>query len=126
MSLSLGPYRRLAVYVKPHVPLLTLGGLLALVVSGTEGLAAWLVLRFDSSTAYARYVVREVDRQPIRQTVELIRSQSPDAMTATFGISDRQAAIYDPRVRILESAADLDRVIGLNVLRLLGADSLLP
>jgi subfamily B ATP-binding cassette protein MsbA len=31
------------VYVKPHLPLLVVGGLLALVVSATEGLAAWLV-----------------------------------------------------------------------------------
>jgi subfamily B ATP-binding cassette protein MsbA len=43
VTFSLGPFRRLAVYVKPHLPLLVVGGLLALVVSGTEGLAAWLV-----------------------------------------------------------------------------------
>ena len=43
MTFSLGPFRRLAVYVKPHLPLLVVGGLLALVVSATEGLAAWLV-----------------------------------------------------------------------------------
>ena len=43
MTFSLGPFRRLAVYVKPHLPLLVVGGFLALVVSGTEGLAAWLV-----------------------------------------------------------------------------------
>ena len=43
MTFSLGPFRRLAAYVKPHLPLLVVGGLLALVVSATEGLAAWLV-----------------------------------------------------------------------------------
>ena len=43
MTFSLGPFRRLAVYVKPHLPLLVVGGLLALVVSATEGLAVWLV-----------------------------------------------------------------------------------
>jgi len=43
VTFSLGPFRRLAVYVKPHLPLLVVGGLLALVVSATEGLAAWLV-----------------------------------------------------------------------------------
>ena len=43
MTLSLGPYRRLVGYVKPHLPMLVGGGLLALVVSATEGAAAWLV-----------------------------------------------------------------------------------
>jgi len=43
VSFSLTPFRRLAVYVRPHLPLLMVGGLLALVVSATEGLAAWLV-----------------------------------------------------------------------------------
>ncbi|MGH6689604.1 MAG: ABC transporter ATP-binding protein [Gammaproteobacteria bacterium] len=43
MNTWLGPFRRLAVYVRPHVPMLVLGGGLALVVSVTEGLAAWLV-----------------------------------------------------------------------------------
>jgi hypothetical protein len=71
----------------------------------------WLVLRFDTATAHSREVVRNADRQPVREVVQLIRSQSADAMTATFGVSDRQSAIYDPKVRILESAADLERVI---------------
>jgi subfamily B ATP-binding cassette protein MsbA len=39
----LGPFRRLSVYVRPHVPMLLCGGALALVVSLTEGLSAWLV-----------------------------------------------------------------------------------
>src|SRR5215813_3803081 len=43
MSLSLGAYRRLVTYVKPHLPMLIVGGLLALVVSATEGITAWLV-----------------------------------------------------------------------------------
>ena len=43
MKVWIGPFRRLAVYVRPHVPMLVLGGGLALVVSLTEGLAAWLV-----------------------------------------------------------------------------------
>jgi subfamily B ATP-binding cassette protein MsbA len=43
MKPMLGPYERLAAYVKPHLPILVVGGLLALVVSGTEGAAAWLV-----------------------------------------------------------------------------------
>ncbi len=43
MTLSLGPFRRLAVYVRPHLPQLVIGGALALIVSATEGLTAWLV-----------------------------------------------------------------------------------
>jgi len=36
-------YRRLLPYLRPHVPVLVLGGLLALVVAGAEGAIAWLV-----------------------------------------------------------------------------------
>jgi subfamily B ATP-binding cassette protein MsbA len=39
----LGPYRRLAPYVRPHLSMLTVGGLLALVVSAMDGAIAWLV-----------------------------------------------------------------------------------
>jgi subfamily B ATP-binding cassette protein MsbA len=38
-----GPYRRLFPYLRPHLPVLVLGGLLALVVSAMEGVTAWLV-----------------------------------------------------------------------------------
>ncbi|MBI1847684.1 MAG: ABC transporter ATP-binding protein [Candidatus Rokubacteria bacterium] len=38
-----GPYRRLFPYMRPHLPMLVLGGLLALVVSAMEGATAWLV-----------------------------------------------------------------------------------
>jgi subfamily B ATP-binding cassette protein MsbA len=37
------PYRRLFPYLRPHVPVLVFGSLLALVVSAMEGLTAWLV-----------------------------------------------------------------------------------
>jgi len=36
-------YRRLFVYLKPYVPMLLLGGLLAIVVAAMEGAIAWLV-----------------------------------------------------------------------------------
>ncbi|OLC17154.1 MAG: hypothetical protein AUH29_03055 [Candidatus Rokubacteria bacterium 13_1_40CM_69_27] len=39
----LGPYRRLLPYVRPHVPMLAVGGLLALVVAAMDGAIAWLV-----------------------------------------------------------------------------------
>src|SRR5439155_12387625 len=43
VTLPLGPYRRLVPYVRPYVPILILGSVLALVVSGMEGVIAWLV-----------------------------------------------------------------------------------
>jgi subfamily B ATP-binding cassette protein MsbA len=39
----LGPYRRLLPYIRPHLPGLAVGGLLALVVAAMEGAIAWLV-----------------------------------------------------------------------------------
>ena len=43
MTLPLGPYRRLFAYLRPHLPMLVCGSLLALVGSAMEGAAAWLV-----------------------------------------------------------------------------------
>jgi subfamily B ATP-binding cassette protein MsbA len=43
MKAWLGPFQRLGVYIRPHLTMLVLGGGLALIVSVTEGLAAWLV-----------------------------------------------------------------------------------
>src|SRR3989441_4274859 len=40
---AIGIYRRLFVYLKPYVPTLVLGGVLALVVASMEGAIAWLV-----------------------------------------------------------------------------------
>src|SRR2546425_10064201 len=40
---AIGIYRRLFVYLKPYLPLLILGGVLALVVAAMEGAIAWLV-----------------------------------------------------------------------------------
>jgi ATP-binding cassette, subfamily B, bacterial MsbA len=40
---AVGIYRRLFVYLKPYVPVLVLGGVLALVVAAMEGAIAWLV-----------------------------------------------------------------------------------
>ncbi|MBI3636676.1 MAG: ABC transporter ATP-binding protein, partial [Candidatus Rokubacteria bacterium] len=39
----IGPYRRLFPYLRPYVPTLVLGALLALVVAAMEGVTAWLV-----------------------------------------------------------------------------------
>ncbi len=43
MIQAVGPYRRLFPYLRQHVPVLVFGSLLALIVSATEGLTAWLV-----------------------------------------------------------------------------------
>ncbi len=51
------------------------------------------------------------DRQPIRQTVAAIRKIDPKAMTAVFGVSDRQSQSYDPGVRVLESEKELEECI---------------
>ncbi len=40
---AVGIYRRLFVYLKPYLPLLIVGGTLALVVAAMEGAIAWLV-----------------------------------------------------------------------------------
>ena len=43
MMKGLRPFRRLIPYIKPHLRIMIVGGLLALIVSATEGAAAWLV-----------------------------------------------------------------------------------
>ena len=43
MTRGLAPFRRLFPYVRPHLKTMIVGGLLALIVSATEGAAAWLV-----------------------------------------------------------------------------------
>ncbi len=43
MRPGLGPYRRLLPYIRPHVPMLVVGALLALVVAAMDGAIAWLV-----------------------------------------------------------------------------------
>jgi hypothetical protein len=51
------------------------------------------------------------DRQPIRQTIAQVRGEAPTALTATFGVSDRQAKSYDPPVRVLKDAGDLEAAL---------------
>jgi hypothetical protein len=70
-----------------------------------------LLAAFGVATQDVRGRIVAYDRQPMRQTVASIREAKPEAMTAVFGVSDRQTQSYDPKVRVMESAADLDRVI---------------
>ena len=43
MTLSVGPFRRLTPYLRPHVGSLILGGVFAVVAGAMEGAIAWLV-----------------------------------------------------------------------------------
>lgn len=67
-----------------------------------------LLVVFGIATSDVRGRIIAHDRQPMRQTVASIRTDFPEAMTAVFGVSDRQTQSYDPRVRVLEKATDLD------------------
>jgi hypothetical protein len=43
--------------------------------------------------------------------VQWIKDRKADAMTGTFGVSDRQALSYDPQVRILKTPLDLQNLL---------------
>jgi len=70
-------------------------------------LIALFVTAYGTATWDANLRQRAYDRQPMRQTVAYIRSEAPDALTAIFGVSDRQTRCYDPHVKVLTSEADL-------------------
>lgn len=70
-----------------------------------------LVAFYAVVSATPRRVFMEHDRQPIRQAVEAVRGASSNAITATFGVSDRQIQSYDPQVRLLGSVAELEELI---------------
>jgi hypothetical protein len=70
-----------------------------------------LVAGYALATSDMRWRMVTHDRQPMRQTVAWIKEQHPEAMTGVFGVSDRQTQSYDPRVRILNQEADLDKAI---------------
>lgn len=71
----------------------------------------WFTVRYSMGASSAIAAVREHDRQPLRQTIQFMDQQAPNAVTATFGVSDRQCSTYDPDVTILETAQDLDDCI---------------
>ena len=74
-------------------------------------LCAWFVWRYSTGTELAASALREHSRQPMKETVASIRAQSPDAITATFGRSDRQHTVYDRNVAVLETIANLEAAI---------------
>lgn len=70
-----------------------------------------LVLLYALATQDVRARIIAHDRQPMRQAVAFIQETHPEAMTAIFGVSDRQTQSYDPRVRVLEKESDLNEAI---------------
>lgn len=87
----------------------------ALAVSRLRVAPAVLILvtvaAFGFATEQPRQMYVSHDRQPIRQTVQAIREKKPDALTGTFGVSDRQAQSYDPDVRLLSKPEDVDALL---------------
>ncbi|MCB1211152.1 MAG: glycosyltransferase family 39 protein [Verrucomicrobiales bacterium] len=77
---------------------------------GSLAILATITL-FGIATQPARAIFVWHDRQPIRAVAEAAHERHPEAITAVFGVSDRQTLSYDPRVRILKTQADLDAVI---------------
>ncbi len=70
-----------------------------------------LVITYAALTWNVNQILQLHDRQPIRQTVATIKEVAPNAMTATFGVSDRQSQSYDPHVHMLESESELQDCI---------------
>jgi hypothetical protein len=87
---------------------------LVLMRSSTNAGVLFIVLMvagYGWATRTPAKIMREVDRQPIRQTVQWIKNKKADALTGTFGVSDRQALSYDPKVRILKTPLDLQTLL---------------
>ncbi len=70
-----------------------------------------LLVGFGLGTQEPRTRFIEHDRQPIRETVEAVREKHPEALTGSFGVSDRQSQSYDPEVHILAKPADVDALL---------------
>jgi hypothetical protein len=70
-----------------------------------------IVCAYAFFSAEARGDIRNHDRQPIRQTVAFIDKQSPDAISAIFGVSDRQTASYDTDARVITKREELLELI---------------
>ena len=77
----------------------------------SAALIGGVVAAFALTSAEARSIIRNHDRQPVRETVAYIKQISPDALTAVFGVSNRQTVSYDSDVRVLSKRADLEELI---------------
>jgi hypothetical protein len=99
-------------YVYLMVPMcLALGLAVARMQVAPMVLMAVVVGCYGYATDVPREVMRTVDRQPIRQTVEAIKKFRPAAVTGVFGVSDKQAESYDPNVQILEEPEDVQKLL---------------
>jgi len=65
------------------------------------------VVTYGALTWESNMLKRSHDRQPMRQTIGIIRAEAPEALTAVFGVSDRQVRCYDPHVMVLKNDGDL-------------------
>ena len=72
---------------------------------------ALLIAGHTAATWQPCMILRDHDRQPIRQTVAFIRERAPDALTAVFGVSDRQTLSYDPGVKTISTPEDLEKLV---------------
>lgn len=68
---------------------------------------------FGKATELPRSLFITNDRQPIKETVAALREKHPEALTGTFGVSDRQVLSYDPQVHLLSTPADVDKLLAL-------------
>lgn len=102
------------VYLLVPVTFAAAGGMAVLLPARSRTTVPGMILLaalYAVATLHARECIRSVPRQPMREAVASIRDRAPEALTAVFGVSDRQTKSYDPRVRVLETPADLDTVI---------------
>lgn len=70
-----------------------------------------LVGAYGLATQKPRQMYVDHARQPIRETVRAIYEKKPEALTGTFGVSDRQAQSYDKDVVLLAKPEDVDALI---------------
>src|SRR2546430_8788707 len=95
---AIGIYRRLFVYLKPYLPLLILGGVLALVVAAMEGAIAWLVKPAMDDIFIKR------DLTMLRMLPLLLFGAYLLKGAARYGQSYLMAAVGDRRIATLRRA----------------------
>ena len=99
-------------YLYLMVPLCLGVGLAVVRLQVAPAVLCWVMVGcFGFATDVPREVMRRVDRQPIRQTVEAVRDFRQNALTGVFGVSDKQAESYDPDVMVIEKPEDVDKLI---------------
>jgi hypothetical protein len=70
-----------------------------------------MVAFYGWATEESRFKMVHVDRQPMRQTVAFIRGKQPDSVVATYGVSDRQALLYDPGCHVITKPEHLQQAM---------------